>query len=271
MHAWPEGAAWLAALRAGAVVPPLVPRVPLRFGEIRIGSVEPGLIRRAGLDRLQNESVPVLLADGAAADGWRVTGDLTHSLARIAAQLREAGLAGAWRDEQLLVANAAGTRLGTVERGAVRPLGVTTLAVHLVGQAPDGRFWIQQRAFDKANDPGLWDTLMGGMVSAADTVDSALARETSEEAGLQVTDLRDLRRGGRVKTARPSSDGGAAYVMEYIDWYTCTVPDGLAPVNQDGEVAQFVLMDAADMLAAMKRDEFTTEAALILADAMGLP
>jgi len=27
--------------------------------------------------------------------------------------------------------------------------------------------WVQQRALDKANDPGLWDTLMGGMVSAA--------------------------------------------------------------------------------------------------------
>ena len=72
--------------------------------------------------------------------------------------------------------------IGQVERGAVRPLGIATQAVHLVGHAADGRIWVQQRALNKANDPGLWDTLMGGMVSAADTVATALVRETWEEA-----------------------------------------------------------------------------------------
>jgi hypothetical protein len=111
-------------------------------------------------------------------------GDVTTSLNKIAVALHEAGLAGAWRDEQLAVPDQFGHRKGTVERAAVRPLGITTLAVHLVGQSLDGRFWVQQRAFDKSNDPGLWDTLMGGMVSAADTVETALVRETWEEAGL---------------------------------------------------------------------------------------
>ena len=133
-------------------------------------------------------------------------------------------------------------------------------------------FWVQQRTLNKANDPGLWDTLMGGMVSAADTTETALARETWEEAGLQVADLRDMRYGGRFTTCRPSSDGqGAGYVREHIDWYCCTVPEGLVPSNQDGEVEQFCLMDAGQLLSAMQRGEFTTEAALILADVMKLP
>ncbi|RZJ10859.1 MAG: NUDIX domain-containing protein, partial [Haliea sp.] len=202
--------------------------------------------------------------------GWAIDGNLTAGLAQIANTLRRAGLAGAWRDEQLAVNDEAGARLGTVERGAARPLGIGTLAVHLVGQAPDGRFWIQQRAFDKANDPGLLDTLMGGMVSAADTVDTALVRETWEEAGLHTADLLQLRAGGRVRTDRPSTDGAGGYVREAIDWYCCTVPDALTPVNQDGEVARFLRMKRTEVRAAMLRGEFTTEAALILADAMGL-
>ncbi len=124
-------------------------------------------------------------------------GDVTTSLNKIAVALHEAGLAGAWRDEQLAVPDQFGHRKGTVERAAVRPLGITTLAVHLVGQSPDGRFWVQQRAFDKSNDPGLWDTLMGGMVSAADTVETALVRETWEEAGLHTAALQAMRYGGQ--------------------------------------------------------------------------
>jgi hypothetical protein len=40
----------------------------------------------------------------------------------------------------------------------------------------------------------------------------------------------------------------------------------VVPVNQDGEVAQFQLMTPAEVIAGMQRDEFTTEAALILVE-----
>ncbi len=206
--------------------------------------------------------------------GWHLVlgkSDVTSRLNQLAELLRDVGLAGAWRSEQLAVCNKAGAQIGTVERGAVRPLGIATLAVHLVGQSPDGRFWVQQRAFDKPNDPGKWDTLMGGMVSAADTVETALKRETWEEAGLHIADLQNLRYGGHQSNCRPSSDGAAAYMQEYIDWYVATVPDGMVPINQDGEVAQFVLMDEARLLATMQRGEFTLEAALMTASLMKLP
>ena len=206
--------------------------------------------------------------------GWRLQlgqYDATTRLNQLADLMKDAGLAGAWRNEQLAVRDESGLQIGTIERGAVRPLGIATLAVHLVGQSPDGRFWVQQRAFDKPNDPGKWDTLMGGMVSAADTVETALKRETWEEAGLHIADLQNLRYGGHQSNCRPSSDGAAAYMQEYIDWYVATVPDGMVPINQDGEVAQFVLMDEARLLATMQRGEFTLEAALMTASLMKLP
>ncbi len=206
--------------------------------------------------------------------GWHLMlgqSDVTTGLNQLADLLRDAGLAGAWRNEQLAVRNASGAQIGTVERGAVRPLGIATLAVHLVGQSTDGRFWVQQRAFDKPNDPGKWDTLMGGMVSAEDTVETALERETWEEAGLNVADLQNLRYGGRQSNCRPSSDGAAGYMQEFIEWYVATIPDGLMPINQDGEVAQFALMDEARLVAGMQGGEFTLEASLIMASLMKLP
>jgi len=129
---------------------------------------------------------------------------------------------------------------------------------------------VQQRSLDKANEPGLWDTLMGGMVSAQDSLQSALARETWEEAGLRLDSLTELRRGGEVLLRKPSSDGAdAGYVVERVDWYRCVVPDGVQPLNQDGEVAQFALLSVPDLIERLQGDEFTTEAALILECALG--
>lgn len=271
---------WLRALRNQADSPPLRPRVPLiaRAGAAGsvIGSVEPNFLDQTGLHGSIDGGYALLKkeysAETDACTGWLLNGDVTTGLNLLATALNAAGLAGAWRNEQLAVSDAQGQRVGTVERAAVRPLGIATLAVHLVGQAPDGCFWVQQRAFDKPNDPGKWDTLMGGMVSSTDTLEAALARETREEAGLHTTDLQGLRYGGRLTTRRPVSDGGGAgYVVENIHWFICTVPDGVKPINQDGEVAQFALMGKAQLLEALQGGAFTLEAALILASAMGLP
>jgi 8-oxo-dGTP pyrophosphatase MutT (NUDIX family) len=195
--------------------------------------------------------------------GWQIHGELTASLHFVAAAMRACGAAHAWRDEQLAVTDEAGKVVGTVERAVVRPLGITTFAVHLAGLSPDGRHWVQQRSLTNPNDPGLWDTLMGGMVPACDSLAQALERETWEEAGLRIGQFTQLQHGGRIATRRPS-DGKAGYVVEFIDWYRCVVPKGVVPANQDGEVAQFRLMDAGELQGRLVRDEFTLEAALVL-------
>ena len=263
---------WLHELRASAAQPPSPTRQPLWAGASLIGSVEADFLSQIDLSRLFNGREQLLKEERFGVVGWCLHGDTTTGLNQLAAAMRAAGLAGVWRSEQLAVLDETGQRVGTIERAAVRPLGITTLAVHLVGQTPDGHFWVEQRAFDKANDPGLWDTLMGGMVSANDTTETALQRETWEEAGLYIDELHHLSWGGRLSVSHPCSDGnGAGYVQEHIDWYRCTVPDGLTPENQDGEVEQFCLMESEQLLQAMQRGEFTLEATLIFAEIMNLP
>lgn len=280
MHAAPAfDADWLAALRARASQPPLRPRTPLFSGAEVVGSVLPGVMEKIGILSMSCIHSLLLKTDLKGIFTWQISGHLTRTLAQLARELREADVgdvARYWRDELLAVTSAQGKRLGQVERGVVRPLGIATRAVHLVGWSADGRIWVQQRALDKANDPGQWDTLMGGMVSAQDTVDTALARETWEEAGLHLDTLVAVQHGGRFTVRRPTDEpdgegvrSGIGYMVEDTYWYHCTVPDGMVPVNQDGEVAQFLLLEPEELIARLHRDEFTLEAAMVLVAALG--
>ena len=252
---------WLQEARALAVQPPLRPRVPLWMGVHQIGSVEPGVLD--GMEALVRPHA----RDGQS--GWLVEGDATDSLHQLALALRAAGRAAAWRHEQLQVCAPDGQRLATVERAVVRPLGIATKAVHLVACAPDGRMWVQQRSLRKPNDPGRWDTLMGGMVSAADDLPQALARETWEEAGLRLDQLQGLVHGGSVPFRRPSGGDGneqdIGYTVEDIDWFSAVLPDGVVPQNQDGEVEQFVLLESETLDGMLAQGLFTLEAALVIA------
>lgn len=256
---------WLQRLRAQADRPPLRPRVPLLWQVHAIGSIEPALAAHAGLQR----DLPAgLLAAGEG--GWYVQAtDLDTALAQIAQALKTVGLTQGWRDELLPVCDAQGHALGRVERAAVRPLGIATRAVHLMGITPDGRHWVQQRALDKANDPGMWDTLMGGMVPAGESLEQALARETWEEAGLHLPQLAGLEHGGWVQLRKPSGEGGPGYTVERIDWWRCTVPAAVQPLNQDGEVQQFQVLTATELALRLHAGAFTLEAGVLLADAWG--
>ncbi|QIL81592.1 NUDIX domain-containing protein [Diaphorobacter sp. HDW4A] len=262
--------AWLAAARAHAQRAPVAARDVLIVQGYVVGSVE-----RVVLEQIVQSGLidPVFAALRRADDGWHlrsIQGDATEAMNMLAAALRRTGMCGPWRNEQLLVLDPTGERVGTVERGAVRPLGIATCAVHLIGTAQDGRMWVQQRAFNKANNPGMWDTLMGGMVSAADSLKQALERETWEEAGLRMADLRDLRHGGHVDFAQPAEEeNNAGYMRERIDWFAATVPADIKPVNQDGEVERFELWTTAVVQEHLARGEFTPEAALLLADYFG--
>jgi len=247
---------WLTDLRARASRPPLQPREPLAIDAAMVGSVEPALARRLVAARLPLRRI---------ATGWRIEGAADAALAAIAAWLHAEGLCSRWRGELLAVVDADGARRAAVERAAVRPLGIATHAVHLVGTGADGGWWVQQRAFDKSTDPGLWDTLMGGLMAAGETTDLTLARETAEEAGLEIGELENVRRVDRLTVRRPVADG---YMVEHIEVHEAALPARLVPVNRDGEVARFECLSTEALVERLHADAFTLEAALILAGAL---
>ncbi len=260
---------WLAAARVAAQQPAAQLRLPMAVAGQVVGSVAEGVLEKILAEGPLEGGHRLLRGPG----GWHldvVPGQATVALNALAAALRAQGRCGPWRNEQLAVPNAQGEVVATVERGAVRVLGIATRAVHLVGLAPDGRMWVQQRSHTKPNNPGMWDTLMGGMVSAADTLDEALARETWEEAGLRIAALAGVAHGGQVVFSRPSREGGGiGFMVERIDWFSATVPEGMEPANQDGEVERFDLLDLDEVQRQVARGEFTQEAGLVIACYLG--
>jgi len=242
---------WLQHCRAGAQAPPRAPREPLLLGAIECGSIEAPLAQRmcdAGLPLRRGLR------------GWLLLGSADAALAELAQWLHAQAICSGWRDELLAVTDAGGERHALVERAAVRPLGVTTFAVHLVGMTSGGAVWVQQRAFDKATDPGRWDTLMGGLASARETTLQTLERELWEEAGLELRALHDIAPLGRATVRRPVADG---YMVEHIDMFEARVPDGVVPDNQDDEVERFECLAVPALIERLAADEFTLEATLI--------
>jgi isopentenyldiphosphate isomerase len=189
---------------------------------------------------------------------------LNRLLAEIAQTLRNADCLRGWRDELLDVMDEAGNRLGHMERAAVRPLGILTRAVHLNAWTPDGRLWVARRALSKATDPGMWDTLVGGLVASGEDLDLALARESDEEAGLSPQDIagrEPMRTVLRLHRRLPEG-----YQVEDLLVSRCVLPAGTIPRNRDGEVMEIATVTTQEAMAMVAAGEFTLEAALVVVD-----
>jgi len=185
-------------------------------------------------------------------------------LAEAAVRLREAGCLRGWRGELLDIHDEAGGRVGAVERAAMRPLGLLTRAVHLNGWTPGGRLWIARRALDKSTDPGMWDTLVGGLAGSGETLDQALLRESAEEAGLEPSDL--AARGPLRTVLRMRRRIPEGYQVEDMLVSGCVLADGARPANRDGEVMEIRTAAVDEVLAMIAQGEFTAEAALVILD-----
>ncbi len=183
----------------------------------------------------------------------------------LAHTLKEAGCLRGWRNEQLDVIGE-GRVLGTIERAAMRPLGLLTTAVHLNAWSADGGIWVAKRSDTKTTDPSMWDTLVGGLVSAGEAADVSLLRESQEEAGLDPADLHE-RTAIRtiVRMHRKVPEG---YQVENILVSDCVLADDVVQANQDGEVSQIENIDLSTLWQWLEDGKFTHEAELVILDSL---
>jgi len=213
-------------------------------------------LRPTGLAQLDADALRI-------GPGLRAGPELNAVLAQVAQVLREARCLRGWRDE-LLDVTAGEHHLGVIERAAMRPLGLVTRAVHLNAWTPDGRLWIARRSLSKSTDPGMWDTLVGGLVGSGEPLDTALVRECGEEAGL---DPHQLTRRGPLRTVlRMHRRLPEGYQVEDLLTSSCVLDAGTEPANRDGEVMEIAAVSEARAVQLIESSEITLEAALVIVE-----
>lgn len=237
--------------------PPVKKRIPFYLERRKIGSMEPQIAQLLIEQKLvleeKNNSIWLN-------PSYR---NYDEGLEKIAHCLAQYGLSGTWRNELLAVTDVEGNPIAKVERAVVRPLGITTHAVYLIGITPDGKFWLQRRSAHKSTNPGKLDTLVSGLVSAGESLMQALIREAKEEAGLILRENTCFKRQGNFITQRPIDQAIGGYMVEHDFWYVIELSESVLLYNEDGEVSGFTCLSPAELIDAISVGELTQESSHI--------
>jgi 8-oxo-dGTP pyrophosphatase MutT (NUDIX family) len=191
----------------------------------------------------------------------------TAAFAEVTRTLAHEGTITGWRDETYAVRiRRQDPPLFHIERAAVRFFGLTSAAAHLNGyaQGADGlRIWIARRSAGKSIDPGLLDTLVGGGIPSGQDAWQALLRECHEEAGIAPALASRAAATGVLEVCHEVPEGLHNEILYVHD---LEVLADFRPRNVDGEVAEFMLLGAAETADRIANGEFTVEAGLVTLD-----
>lgn len=178
----------------------------------------------------------------------------TEAVAGAMRTLADAGAIAGWRNEPYPVSTSwSGVRAFEVERAAAPFLGIRAYGVHVNGfTRRDGEIlmWIGRRAEDRPVCPGELDNMIAGGQPASLGLMENVVKEAGEEAGVPAEIAR---------TAIPV--GAISYVMEnetglkpdLMFCWDLELPPDFVPVNADGEIAEFRLLPAAEVMEIVDR------------------
>jgi 8-oxo-dGTP pyrophosphatase MutT (NUDIX family) len=186
----------------------------------------------------------------------------------VARDLYEAGVFTGWRNEWFPVLTRFGAEpLMRLERSAVPVFGVHGYGVHMNGFVRERgklKLWIGKRADSRPIEPGKLDHLVAGGIPLGMGVRECLVKECEEEASIPAE-----------LAARAKPAGAIRYCMEHQGWlrndtmfvYDLELPADFTPVNKDGEIASFRLMDLDEVEAILAAaEDFKFNVALVLID-----
>lgn len=180
----------------------------------------------------------------------------TEAVGEALRSLAEDGVIPGWRGEAYPVGGQwGGPYAFEIERAAAAFLGCRAYGVHINGFVRDGNdlhLWVATRAEDRPVCPGQLDNMIAGGQPVGLTLKENVIKEAGEEAGVPPQ---------LAEAAHPV--GAITYTMENDlglkpDMMFCwdlELPPGFQPVNTDGEVAEFRLMPAADVLEIVDTSE----------------
>jgi len=239
-----------------------------RYLPLVVGHERLGWVRRDRLDRLREFST----AFEVFGHGIRMTGALfdvgerTAAIADVANSLVASGDVATLRNELYPATPTWGASPRFLFDRALAPFfGLRAYGVHMNGyvRKEDGlHLWIGRRAADKAVAPNMLDNTVAGGQPASLSLRENLIKECAEEANIP-----------REMAERAVSVGCMTYEYETeaglkpdcMFTYDLEMPADFVPENTDGEISEFMLMSAADVMAIVREtDEFKFNCSLAL-------
>ena len=192
----------------------------------------------------------------------------TRVMGKVARALRDRGLIAGWRDEVYPVAPRFGDPVVfDIERAAVPFFGIRGYGVHINGwvKTEDGpMMWIGRRSLTKPTGPGLLDQVVAGGLPSGVALMENVIKECREEAGIDADLARQAVSVGTVSYITEREEGLRHDVLFNYD---LLLPTNFLPVNEDGEVAEFMLWPMAQVHEEVGHEGvFKFNAALVVID-----
>ncbi len=237
--------------------------LPLLHETTRIGLIRQDnaakLRRFPEIFRIEEDRVTVLAGGGFER--------VSAAIDAVVEQLVGDGVIPKWRNEFFAVAPGWGAAPHfRLDRGAVPFFGTRAHGVHVNGWRHDGRLmmWIGRRAADKKVAPGKLDNMVAGGIAWEHGLVATLIKESGEEASIPAA-----------LAERAIPVGAVSYRMEtalglrddVLFLYDLEVPADFMPKNTDGEIAEFMLMRADDVVERVRAgDDFKFNVNLVIVD-----
>lgn len=175
--------------------------------------------------------------------------DRTAAVDMVVRALFEDGVLTGWRGEPYPVGGQwGGPHAFEVERAAAPFFGARAYGVHINGyvRKENGlHMWIARRADDRPVCPGQFDNMIAGGQPVTLSLKENVIKEAGEEAGVPPDLAATALPTGAITYCAESDIGLKPDIMFCWD---LELPADFTPVNADGEIAEFRLLPAAEVM-----------------------
>jgi len=174
-----------------------------------------------------------------------------------------------WRNEDYEIRSGGfkTSPLFRMERSATPLFGVRQYGVDINGYVRDPEkglmVWIQKRSANKPTWPDKWDNFVSGGLSVGRGVADTAVKEANEEANVPQELAQTMTPAGAVSCFF-ESERGLFPNTEYV--FDLELPSTFSPKNNDGEVDDFALVTAPDLLKLICDPTFKTTSCHVALD-----
>jgi len=199
--------------------------------------------------------------------------EISDNIDRVLRSIRDKDLFQAlrgWRNETYdICAQYGQPALFAMERSATCMFGLRQYGVDVNGYIKDDNdqisVWLQKRSVTKPTWPGRWDNFVSGGLSTGYSVRETVIKETNEEANLPLELAEKIQPAGCVSFFFQSERGIFPQTEIVFD---LELPKDFVPSNNDGEVDEFCLVPASQLVEKICDPQMKTTSCPVTLDFM---